>query len=585
MEFAIDNSFFHQDLNGLKVLAIVPHEDDEINTCGALLKNLTECGANVILVYTTNGDWKYPALTRMKEAKESASLIGIKENNIFFLGYGDAINNDEHNHIFYTMDAPTKSASGHSETYGTKLYQDYSFKISGKHHSYIRKNFLNDIIHVVETERADLLICTDFDEHPDHRMLSLLFDQAVGIVCKNYPDYRPEIWKRFAYSLAYTAVPDYCAINNAETKRPDIETTGKYAFDFIDKSIYSWKERIRIPVPFSECENIRTNFITKALLKHKSQYIITHADRIINSDEVYWRRRTDNLAFTASVTTSSGEGSFLNDFSVYGTKDVDSLVPIFSDYFWRPDDNDDEKRVEISWNSPQHIEQIVLYGTIDSESKVKELSIQLDDGYTCTVKDIPGDGSPQYIDVGSHDSITHCTIKIISYEGLNYGLSECEIYSKATVCSHIKPFIKIISNDNFLYEHLIGEGTETISLDIYQFGVDAEECQFEVLKGNSRIEEKKLYVDPSDKEIVIRCTSPSMNVYDQIKVKRLTDQEYSSRRREVLRDREFLNSKRRLMKFHNMFYILSKQGPYAVVKRTVKNILLPRLRKKKHGKQ
>ena len=347
MGFKYDNSFFHQDLRGLKVLVFVPHEDDEINTCGAFLKALAECKAEVRLVYTTNGDWKYSARTRMKEAQESAGLLGIKSTQLTFLGYGDSFNNDRRDHIFYALEKPARSKAGYSETYGTDLYQDYSFNTRGKHQPYLRQNFLDDIISVITSEKADLIICTDFDEHPDHRILSLLFDEAIGVVCKLNPDYRPEIWKRFAYSLAYTAVPDYCAINNAETKRPEQSATDKYSFDIIDKSFYLWEDRIRIPVPHFEGENIRSSFIAKTLSAHKSQRIITHADRIINSDEVYWRRRTDNLCFNASVTVSSGNGSFLNDFMVYNTDNIDKAVPAFLNYYWHPEEEDKDKRVDV----------------------------------------------------------------------------------------------------------------------------------------------------------------------------------------------------------------------------------------------
>lgn len=169
----IDNSLFHQDLKDLKVLLIVPHEDDEINTAGALTDILTSCGATMKLVYTTNEDWKYPASTRMKEAIEAASVLGIRSKDIIFLGYGDSINNNDRNHLFYADKVYTKSPAGYSETYGTELFSDYSYTINGCHHEYIRQNYLDDIISVLRNERPDMIICTDFDEHPDHRMLSL----------------------------------------------------------------------------------------------------------------------------------------------------------------------------------------------------------------------------------------------------------------------------------------------------------------------------------------------------------------------------------------------------------------------------
>lgn len=56
----IDNSFFHQNYKNVKVLLFVPHQDDEINAAASLLFTLAHCGAQITLVYTTNGDWECP---------------------------------------------------------------------------------------------------------------------------------------------------------------------------------------------------------------------------------------------------------------------------------------------------------------------------------------------------------------------------------------------------------------------------------------------------------------------------------------------------------------------------------------------
>lgn len=581
MDLKNDNSFFHQDLRGLNVLAIVPHEDDEINTCGALLKTLTDCGAAVTLVYTTNGDWKYPALNRMKEAKDSAGFLGIKADHLLFLGYGDSYNNDKRDHIFYAVDTPAKTTAGHTETYGTKLYPDYAYQLREKHQPYIRASYLADLISVLENEKADFIICTDFDEHPDHRILSLLFDQAVGIVCKRNPDYHPEIWKRFAYSLAYTAIPDYCAINNPETKRPELQTTDKYAFDLVDKSIYSWKERIRIPVPHKDGETLRTNFISKALLRHKSQRIITHADRIVNSDEVYWKRRTDNLALLADVTVSSGNGAYLNDFVLYHTEDIDSPVPIFTNYYWQPQPDDTEKQAVFHWDSPQHIEKIVLYSSMDSGSRIKELSIRLSDGSTYTVKDIPNDGTPCVVETGPRDHITDCVIEIKVCEGPEYGLSECEFFAVSAPESHIKPFIKIISEDNFLYEYVISMDLDRICLDLYSYGLEPADYSFKIIQGNAYLEGNCLHINPAERDIILKCVC--REAWDQIKIRRLDRKELSDRKQEVSRDVRYMKRERKSLKLHNMLYILKKQGPYSVLERTVKNVIKPGLRKLKRG--
>ena len=582
----IGNSFYHQNLENLKVLAIVPHEDDEINTCAALLKALSECGADLTLVYTTNGDWKYDALTRMKEASEAAGVLGVRKEQILFLGYGDSINNDKHDHIFYTKDKPAVSAAGHSETYGTGLYEDYAFKVNGKHHIYTKENYLSDIISVLEEVRADLIICTDFDEHPDHRMLALLLDQAIGVIRSRDPEYRPELWKRFAYPLAYTAVPDYSCINNPQTQRPIAGVNKKYKWDIIDKSIYSWNDRIRIPVPFTEGERLESNLITEALDKHKSQRIIVFADRIINSDEVFWRRRTDSISYAASVRASSGNANFLNDFMLYNTEDIDDPVPPFVDYYWKPEAGDSVRTAVFTWNEPQQIEQIILYPSISSNQQKLDAKITLSDGYTVCCNDIPCNGSPYIIQTGRHDGITACEVKLPD-SGLeeDCGLSECEIYSSARDISCIGPFCKITAEDNFVYEYIVSQGTDKIPLGVYSFGCKDETWEFKVTEGRSRMDGSDLILDPSDRVVAVQCSGRESGVWDRIVVKIVTQEDMALKLKCAEADRKYLEKERKSLKVHNMIYILKKNGPAAVVRRTFKNVILPRLRKKRLWKR
>ena len=127
MKLYSDNSFFHQNYENLKVLVFVPHQDDEINTTGTLLYSLAQCKARVTLVYTTNGDWETPAEVRFNEAINAAGMLGIPEDNIFFMGYGDNLNSNDNSHLFYHKNTVAKSPAGHTETYGTDTHPDFAF--------------------------------------------------------------------------------------------------------------------------------------------------------------------------------------------------------------------------------------------------------------------------------------------------------------------------------------------------------------------------------------------------------------------------------------------------------------------------
>ncbi len=91
-----------------RVLIIAPHPDDETLAAGGLIQSAVKAAANVKIVYLTHGDYneiasiffqKRPLLTkadfiksgqiRKKEAISAMSVLGLKEQNLIFLGYPD----------------------------------------------------------------------------------------------------------------------------------------------------------------------------------------------------------------------------------------------------------------------------------------------------------------------------------------------------------------------------------------------------------------------------------------------------------------------------------------------------------------
>ena len=71
---------------------------------------------------------------------------------------------------------------------------------------------------------------------------------------------------------------------------------------------------------------LRDNPIAEAIFAHKSQRNEWNALRIINSDEIFFERRTDSLTFAAQVTATSGDASKVRDFKIF--PDI-----------WQPTDN------------------------------------------------------------------------------------------------------------------------------------------------------------------------------------------------------------------------------------------------------
>lgn len=171
-----DNSFLNQSASGKKVLVIVPHEDDEINVAGSLMYHYVQSGAEFFCAFTTNGDYSFDAVTRMKEASRSLQVLGVRK--IFFLGYGDTSNAYAGGHLFYATDKAVTSPAGHQETYGCHDFPDYAFIKRGQHSRYCRQNFKQDLKDLILDIRADLLVVVDCDVHADHRAASIVFEEA-----------------------------------------------------------------------------------------------------------------------------------------------------------------------------------------------------------------------------------------------------------------------------------------------------------------------------------------------------------------------------------------------------------------------
>jgi len=68
-------------------LVFAPHPDDETLGMGGTITIATQRGIDVYVVFITNGDMGGDADVRMRESREAATLLGIRET--FYLNLGD----------------------------------------------------------------------------------------------------------------------------------------------------------------------------------------------------------------------------------------------------------------------------------------------------------------------------------------------------------------------------------------------------------------------------------------------------------------------------------------------------------------
>jgi LmbE family N-acetylglucosaminyl deacetylase len=501
-----------------KVLVIVPHEDDEINVAGSVMRNFIRQKNEVYCVFTTNGDYSFWAATRMHEAVRSLTILGVQ--HILFLGYGDTGNFCKDGHVFYADKEAVTSPGGRKETYGTADFPDYACQKRHRHSPYDRHHFKEDLHDLLLDIQADVIFCVDYDVHADHRACSILFEETLGEILRRPGNaYQPAVFKGFAYCTSFGAPADFYQPNLRSVPCPDDGPDR-----IIGYSLYEWSKRVRFPV-CAECRTMymRRNILYKALFEHKSQSAALHAVRIINGDTVFWQRRTDSLSYQADVTATSGLADRVRDFKLVDTTDIDTKKAVFHQYVWRPDETDLEKKLTFHWKQEQQIVLIRFFANINDDGRIMKWRICFDSGYSAIYGPMPQHGRAFTISIPQQD-VHICTVQILEWSGTAYGLAECEFFAEKMQKTMIQPFLKLKINDDFVYEYILPEKTEQCQLSVYMYPLK-QAVTFTVREGpNSSVSDKGLVLfGVSDTVVRIRAAfTTDKTIYDEITLRRVS---------------------------------------------------------------
>lgn len=332
-----------------RILVLVPHQDDEINIAGQIIPSLIEEGMDCRICFSTNGDYREEdGAIRAKEAVSVAEFLGVPSKNVVFLGYP---NYDEARHLY---DFPNEifRSFGHDKAYG---YLDgwscWSSARTEGPRALTRESVVADIVDVIVSFLPDVILCVDFDAHPDHRSLSLFFDEAMDRLLQARRGYKPLVLKSFAYATLWNGPRDYYEF--AETVRPS-SLPKTWPFE-LENPNYLWKERVRLsPNPKTLTPGCKGNLVYEAYRRYPSQVAWPHYRSVCNADVVCWLRRTDNLLFGAKVNATSGDVQRLGGFKRFDVRSV--CVPLedieFLPIGWKPEDTDVTPSLKIVFSEP-----------------------------------------------------------------------------------------------------------------------------------------------------------------------------------------------------------------------------------------
>lgn len=519
----VDNSFYDSQFKNKKVMVIVPHEDDDLLISGQVLPSMYKNGADVRVVFATNGDKRVSAYTRQSEACNALEKLGIPREKVIFLGYPDGTQ-------LYVGKKAFSFSSGWDHTYAGKGFKDYHFDRFGTHAKYTAENMVDDIESVVLEYRPDYILAIDFDTHTDYRGVSISFEKAMERILKKESGYTPKVLKCFGYSLAWKSKPDFYALNIKSTVMQDREKNNDPSYE-TDVPQYRWNNRVRLPIDKkSFSHSILRCSEYKALSEHLSQYAYCYSERIINGDSVYWNRRTDSLTYNADISVSSGDASLLNDFRLIGVGNRTAGPNVkLENCVSRFDKNDAQKTVTVKFDSPKTVSCVSLYDNFGLNSNILGGVITFSDGSKVEVPALNADGSETRVVFEPKHNITSFTFKVTEYEGVA-GLDEIEAFENADYdmgFSLIK--LKNADTDDYIYNYLITPDEKSLNLGVYLSNPNAG-YTIKIIEGDSvKLEGNTLVFDDDFEKCTVRAElNGDPSTYDQITVKRLSERELKS---------------------------------------------------------
>lgn len=362
-------------------LVIVPHQDDETALVGNIIGEIANRW-NLYILYSSIDSNPEKGRIRKEEAISACSIWGIRSSNIIFLDYPDS---------------PNKLRK--------HFYSDGDKKIE------------EDLISWIVKLKPEIIFATDFDFHSDHRMLCIAFDYALHAVLSLYKSYKPIVLKGFCYETSYYGVEDY------KTTKPG---SCMYTNLVLSNASYNWDDRVIINSPETG-KFIWNRKALKALCKHRSQYSVLHAKSIVNGDNVFWQKRTDNLLNISTLTASSGLVEKLRDLLVIDTDNLITKDPREIDYsksLWHP--KGETAWIKATWENPVKFDRIIIHGDPNKKHSIPcEIEILVNENQVSKISNLKEYGKPTEIRIDT--DICYCLeFKLINIS-IDFGLSEIEV--------------------------------------------------------------------------------------------------------------------------------------------------------------
>ncbi|MCK9573500.1 MAG: PIG-L family deacetylase, partial [Candidatus Omnitrophica bacterium] len=202
-----------------RVIILAPHPDDEIISTGGIIQKALGSNAKVKIVYLTCGEYneisyffykKNPAIskngfinigkTRIAEAYNATAFLGLKKEDLVFLGYPDRFT-ETILASFWDKKWPAKSMITHIKQVPYKSALSFDAP-------YIGQSILKDLKQVLaDFKPTKIFVSSPYDANPDHR--SLYVFTAVALFDLKEKIGEPTLYTYLIHKLSWPKAKKY----------------------------------------------------------------------------------------------------------------------------------------------------------------------------------------------------------------------------------------------------------------------------------------------------------------------------------------------------------------------------------------
>jgi LmbE family N-acetylglucosaminyl deacetylase len=401
------------------------------------------------------------------------STLGLTEQNIIFLGYGDGLLMELQNSPFPTT--IYTSNAGQTQTYASRGLggTDYHNYLNHVHGAYNQATVLSDVEAVLQNFKPDEIYTTaSWDAHPDHQATGLFVAEAILALRKGGLSFSPKLYLTIIHAPSdgyMSAGPNFWPWPPFTPLVPLPIPHG------LSATSLDWNQIINFPVPaVMEDTNPSTNLKEQALNAYQSQMAATHnwLFAFVKKNEFFWLYNySTNLALTATVADSS-EAS-----GQPGTAAANGIVDGYPNNFsqeWASVGQLAGAWIQLNWSQPITTSLIVLHDRPNTTDNIRAGTLSFSDGSSINVGTLPdnGDGLPVSF---SPKTITSVKFTVNQAVGLNIGLSEIEVYG--TLANSSTNFGPQISYGPLASLGIVNS-TDSSNLSVTAFDVNGNTLQY-----------------------------------------------------------------------------------------------------------